>query len=437
MKKLTRIAAPVAMTALLSACATVDQGATVDPTVGPEEIKGKVEVVLADRAVATLEADLAAFKKQFDKARNKAKTPEDNEILDRLEDPFADIKTKFADVKNETDPIARFGEAEKLKGELEGLAARLDNICDSKSGCYYREVKYTFKNLDAVQATEQSRIDYKKALNVLFKEGKIKGEVIFNPKKPDYDAVPYPDDFENKNVSEVIFTLSDLKNGISVKDLREIEKGIKRITDETPVMGIKGIPVVKRDLPEKPIEFRIREVEFSSASGVPVAAADVIDPPDQECLPIVGDYGIGAIVKQRDADRYLWYNGRLSEGKPVEIPFTFQPDSDSVSMTSQCQYTQNESEIAYLMVLLEEELAGGKSYVAEYHEVKATIDPANLKITVERRVVSGGLTDDKPACPPRGWTPKEDFEKKLRDCVPFPVCPHMSLCYQTSIDNHT
>ena len=407
MKKLTHIAAPVALTLLLSACAT-------PPGPGGElaDQVEKVTIALADQTVEGLRDDFQEVRMQFDEVKEQA-VPEHQGLMVGLEDDFVAIGKQLDEVEKQTDSNAKLDLANDLKGKLKALASQLDSL---KVGVppepVYRKLTYKFKNLDAVDLTRKGREEYIDVLKALFGKGEDEKKYVLNTKE-DFDT--------DGQVKSITFTLSNLGDGISEPYREEIEREIRMKTDMAPVVRgdtgnpvVKGMPVVKVASPSRPVMFQTGEVEYSSASGRAVEEVQVMS--TRMCTPAKVVVDTGAIVRQREkATPHVLLDGERGKSR-TSITFTFAPkgaDPDTgvaiVTGDEECEY-KDPSKTAYLMVLLREQdkkLPVGEYYVAEYHTVTASI-PAKGGVGKAKHVPEPGrLTENKPACPPGGWERRE------------------------------
>ena len=411
MKKLTHIAAPVALTALVSACATPPGPA------GGAELRAQVEKVttalLADQTVEGLRDNFEGLQDNFEKVKTQfvgskgASTLEQRELMAGLEEDFEGVDKQLKELEEQTDSTAKLDLANALKGKLEDIQKDIQKLEDAGSVSVYRKLTYTFRNLDAVELTRKSRQKYVDDLKKLFYTGRD------DKKYEELGVHEVPDPDGTGQVSEIMFTLSDLRNGILDEDRKDIEDAIKMITDDAPVVGeTTGIPVVKVDSPARRITFKTREVEYSSASGAP---EKVISVSARECSDVTLEADISSIVKQENATKHMWLG--KDRGQPGEkIKFAFPPNKPTVYGDAVCGYS-DPMQTAFLMVLLEEQDEKKREYyyVAEYHRLIATIPSTGGSGEVEHSPEPGRLTEDKPACPPGGWPMQVQihFQKKL------------------------
>ena len=432
MKKLTRIAALAAVTALLSACAT-----PVDQSQGLRDVvEEKVQVVLADRAVKALENNLTEFGKEFAALKDKGL------VLDDLENPFGDLKNEVGDIKNVPDPVARLNKAEELNQKLAALEARLEDRSEADV-YYYRELEYTFSNVDAVASAEDSRRKYINRLKKMFSDNK---EIMrYTPHCVEYEhekkiqieeciTAPVAD-----TTTKIEFTLTSLA-GIRDIHKKELENLIELITEQE-TEGVLGIPVTEGTLKEKTVEIRTGGMVYTSISGEPKVRYDIVSSVEEEkiCPPKSRPVTIEGHVKQKDADRFLaatkedgtW--GDVVETSKHIFKFPANSGRNPIKASELCRWDQAEERVARLMVLLKDEVQGVELVVAEYHNVtaRATSDDVMLSPPLGG-VVRGKLTKDgKPACPPEEW--KDDkklyglFIDKIRGVVHVPE--HEDPCY--------
>ena len=412
MKKLTHIAAPVALTALLSACATAP---------GPVgELRDQVEKVttaLADQTVEGLRDDFEEVRMQFDEVKKKAEQlPEHQGLMAGLEDDFVTIGKQLDEVEKQADSTAKLDLANDLKGRLEALASRLDELkvkdTPEVAESVYRKLTYTFDNMDAVDLTKESREVYVKALSDMF-DGHVFMDTMGREVRVEYGLRTEKYDPDKQvirkggkgEVAKVVFTLENLGNGITSDQRDAIENSIKDETDKAEILrDIKGIPVVKDDPPAKPVTFKTGEVTYISASG-----RGRIEESERHCPPIKARSRVEGIVKQHNADAFVVVQGEMGKfgkAKPLrdEVTFTFTAKPEWVKaqrvqgkwVPGECNY-QEDSKQAHIMVLLSQD----ELTVAEYHTLVAKREGGNGGgPRVTHYPEPGLLTEGKPACPP-------------------------------------
>ena len=287
----------------------------------------------------------------------------------------------------------------------------------------YRELTYTFSNLDAFDLTKSNRMVFVDTLHGDFDSyGRKQGYELISTYRH-RRKMPPPHDIlsewggeidrgEGWELEGLRFELSDVEKGIEVDARKEIEKFIKAASDGNDTGLIKGTPVVGKDDPPKPVTFKTLAVNYSSASGragFKIGDGSKWEPPN--CPELKIELSTKGTVKQhRAAKAYI----SLPDYDDVEewtgkVPLTFtaewKPKKGGGIGEGECKFG-DVPRTAYAMVLLrEEELS-----VAEYHKIDVSLNPDTLipnPLSVD--TVEGRFTKRIPACPPleeEGWGDK-------------------------------
>ena len=402
MKKMIHIAAAPVLTALLAACAAPVEQGRLDQI---EEATTK----LADQTLMEgLRDDFEEVEKRWEEAKQKGL------VVAGLQDDFEEVEkqlNELNEVGKETGLAAKLALADELKKNLEDLASDLDKISSPKeppSVSVYREIRFNFRNLDAVESSKEGRERYVERLTEYF------DSLDYGPPKKwevtRRDVAGNPADYT--------FTVSDLADGIEGSSditkrpgLKEMQSKIAEITRSVKWKGITGIPVVTREPERKLVKFQRAEVDYSSVSGTGKHA--LTGGPDSPCTWSY-TFNVGTEAKQVDAQGYLW--GVDGEKKPKRVTSTFKiPVEAAYDDQHRCGPTHKETLYWYLMVVRKE--AEKPLVVAEYHTLSADTE-GNRSVHPE----PGRLTEDGyPACPPTGtgWkTAREEFKNILGPCDP-------------------
>ena len=420
MKKATHIVALPVLTALLAACAApVEQGRL-------DQIE-KDTTTLADQTlVEGLQDDFEEIREQkklveaLVKAKEQvAETPqelqelqESQELMAKLEDDFEKVEEQLEKVEEQTDLAAKLDLADELKQKLDVLALDLDKVkvmSVEEEVVLYRELTYTFRNLDAIELTKPNRAKYVADLETAFNDNEAKWDYKLDRTEYQQKRPPNDEKWSSKKtekgweLSGVRFKLSNLAKGIS-EDVGQkgIEDFVKKVTDENAVGLVKGTPVVWKADPPKPVTFKTLAVNYSSASGG--GNIDTVYERPVECPPARVTYSLKGIVKQEYAKAYIYYRDMVSEAgwtdkSELLFPTVWKKD---LGVCEVLPYEQT----ARIMVLLrdeEQELPP----VAEYHTLTASIPENTGKPapdhTKDHKVEKGRLTKGIPACPPAYW----------------------------------
>ena len=416
MKKATHIVALPVLTALLAACAApVEQGRL-------DQIE-EVTTALADQTLMEgLRDDFEEVRKQLDEAKEQA-TEGQQQLMAELEDDFEEVEKQLGEVEEQTDLSAKLDLADKLKQELEVLALELDKAKSAEDGVLdeeilYRELTYTFRNLDAVALTKDNRMNYIDKLQKFFRTGKyidrygkewqVSGYRLDSTEyqhKRDPDREEWSPNKTRKGweLAGVQFKLSNLEKGIDKPRQERIRGIVKKVTDENAAGLVEGTPVVGKAAPPKPVVFKTLAVNYTSASGTGIVG----DIPIERviCPSFDARYTVTGIAKQRDAKPYVYEQG-VAKLITSEGSFPVQSSWDGEG----CKVSGGKPE--YIMVLLRDKETG--LYVAEYHTITANVPEGTYatgavgqesmrKLRLVPLPWPGELTEKLPACPPTSW----------------------------------
>ena len=410
MKKATHIVALPVLTALLAACAAPNPERL-------DQIESAATALADETLVEGLRDDFEEVKKQWDAAKEQATEAHQQVFMAGLEDDFEEVEKQLGEVEGETDLAAKLDLVDELKKNLDKLALKVSaealKVSAEEGGdtSLYRELKYTFENLDAVELTKENRMQYVTDLTTEFTDNQVKQNYKLDPILYQQNRVGEPPRWGREKIlkgwelSGVQFMLSNLERGIPESSRKEIDKFVKIVTDNNATGLVEGTPVVKKAAQPKPVTFKTLEVYYSSTSGLGKIISRKPNCPDVELR-----YELGAIGKQPNAIPYIVPKaGDKPERADDPSKFVFKFPSEWVKEKG-CVVVPD-TKTAFLMVLLK----GAGIYVAEYHIVTGKVPSGETA----SKPMRGRLTTDKPACPPKGFPEgfKTILEEAAGSCV--------------------
>ena len=406
MKKLTHIAAPVALTALLSACAVP----------GPEQMMQEASLYL-DVQQALENPGPGGLQQAVEKAlvNNPGEGNLSEDLQQALDNPGPGGLEQAVEQALEDNPApGNLSEAVQEAANAavqqalaqqaavqQALAQQLASQMTGKEDTLYQELKFEFRNLQK----ESGRKAFLSALDeIFFVEYKSEGDrtLVRAPKKKGTTKPPY---------STVTFTLrdpwgikSDTKQGIEGAITREAEKAKVVLSGSSA----EGIPVSWRSEP-KTISFRNEVLSYSTAAAISEGSMNVdkcsmkfkitIKPrprPDQS--PI-------RVYAYDTEDRQIF--------EVVGEAFTEDLDGTPIGL-DKCEVKPGRK--WYVMAHTTDT---DDPVAAEYHVATVVRDLTKRGgVNIELDPVKGKVTPEgKPACPPKEWKldPKEEslFMEKL------------------------
>ena len=387
MKKLTHIAAPVALTALLSACAVpgpeqVMQEASLYLDVqqaldnpGPGGLQQAVQQAMADNPV---QGNLSQSLQQA------LDNPGPGGLEQAVQQALADNPTPG----NLSQAMQNFGAGgvsqEAVQEEVQkAVNQAMKKIQDTSTS--YQHLEFVFENLEG-------REPFKKELKSIFEKYQ----------SPDREITP-----SVNSKGGITYTLKD-PWGIPGDQKRDMQDDIEEAA--TAAGGIK-MPVAWRDEP-KPRRFLTDTLTYRS-----VAATSDIDASSEQKVQCQREirFTVDTTPLQAQGRTEVWVYNVRTGGEPDRlrgsevlelIPGRFD-EKDGV-----CEVDENTS--WYVMAFTKDT----NPRVAEYHEVHATWKGKALSKPISTPI-PGEFIKGRPACPPERWGRGADLlSKKLGECSP-------------------
>ena len=408
MKKLTHIAAPVALTALLSACA------------GPEQMMQEASLYLNVQQ-ALENPGPGGLQQAVQQALEKNPAPGTNLYLDvqqALENPGPGGLQQAVEQALEENPapgslseavqhLTQGASQEAVNAAVQQalaqqLASQMTGKGKEKEDTLFQELKFEFRNLQ--KEKESGRKEFLSALD----------EIFFVKYKPEGDRRlerdPDKQGTTNPPHSSVTFTLRD-PWGIKIRTKKGIEGAITKAAEEAKVVlsgsSVEGIPVSWRSVP-KTISFMNEVLSYSTAAAI--SEGGIIP---EECTMT---FRITVRPKPRpDQSPIRVYAYDIEDDRMFEVvgeAFT-QNLKGAPKGLDKCEVDTGRA--WYVMAYTTD-----VPVAAEYHVATVVRDPTKVGgVAIKLDPVKGKVTPKgKPACPPKGWKLEEEQEKLFKDKLP-------------------
>ena len=387
MKKLTNIAAPVALTALLSACAVPGpeqmmqeaslyqdvQQALENP--GPGGLQQAVQQALGDNPV---EGNLSQALHQA--LENPGPGGLQQAVQQALEDNPAP-----GNLSDAVQHLAQGASQEAVQDAVqdavqEAVNQALKEIQDTSTR--YQQLDFVFENLEG-------RDSFKRELATIFGD-------------PDYqsrDRKIVPNDPNDKG--GVTYKLTD-PWGIPGGVKEDIERRIKEAATSA---GIE-IPVSWIDAPEHR-RFLNDTLTYRSVAATSDVDADQVKVTCQRAIRFKVDTG----TLQAQGTTEVWVHNPRNGGRTYPVRDTVvTADLEGELKKGECEVTGDA--LWYVMAFTTDTTPR----VAEYHVVRATWEGKALSKPISTSI-PGEFIKGRPACPPEDWGKGYvDFKKQLGDC---------------------